>query len=89
MRPGGQPINQLGPDSAALFAAISRSDWPRLARNHQQQPRAHSHSLSQPGIKPRVRRIKRVAVQVERQVGRELRPGQLALPRSIKAMVIQ
>ena len=75
-----QPIEQLGADCAAPLATIGGCDRARLASNHQQQPRTDRHGMRQPSIKPGVRGIKRVAVEIERQVRRYLRLGQLALP---------
>ena len=75
-----QPVDQLGTDRPAPIAAVGRSDRARLAGDDQQQPRAHRNRLGQPGIEPGVGGIQRVAVQVQRQIRRYLRLGQLALP---------
>src|SRR5690606_30316010 len=87
VRAGGEPVEHLGADRTALAAAVGGRSGARLAGHQQHQPRSYCLGLDEPRIEPGMRLLERMAVQVEREVGRERRTGELALPRGVEAIL--
>src|SRR5690606_36964238 len=85
VRAGGEPVEHLGADRAAMRRAIGRRRGPRLAGDQQHQPRAHRPGLHQALVEPLVGLLERVAVEVEGEVGLDRGARELALPRGVEA----
>ena len=71
--------------TVALARAIGGGRRARLAGDKQDQARTQCLGLRQPGIEPPVRLLERVAVQVEREIGRDRGAREFAVPRGVES----
>lgn len=80
VRAGGQPVENLRPYRPPLGSAIRGIGRARLSGNHQHQTRAHRLCLPKPALKPPMRGIERVAMQVQGEIGHQRPALQPAVP---------
>src|SRR5690606_22973357 len=86
-RAGGEPVEDLGSDRAALLTPVGRFFRAGLAGDEQDQPRVHRLGLAEAHVEPTVGLLERVAVEIEHEVGRDRGAGELAFPRGIETAV--
>ena len=75
-----QPVHQLGSDRSAFASTISGIGWSRAAGDDQHHPRALRMGEGQSVLQSAPRRVKRMAVQIEREVRRHRAFAQAAIP---------
>jgi hypothetical protein len=79
-----QPVEELAPDHAAAVPILAR---PIAAGDQQHHPRPLGERLAQAMVEPRMRRVERGAVEVEREVGRDEAARELAVPAGVEAVM--
>ena len=85
----GDPIEKLRADRPAHSSTVSRARGRAgLAGDQQHQPRALRKGQRQPMFQPRVGRIKVGAMQIKREVWRDLALGKAPIPASVQPMLV-
>ena len=81
-----QPIEQFGPDHAPLATGMRRVsiDGARTSGDNEDHSRALAFRQHQPMLQPVPRRVERMAMQVDGEIGRDNALRQLAIPAGVE-----